>query len=180
MAFSVLLLEPESYVDSSSLPPVTYPTALPKSRPACRKRPEPQRRHRSRGTFAQPSLYFLRFLQALTSSLEQTLTAFLGGVLSKRYTNPSSDVITVLAGLNDVDYLISEFVNAIDGILKNGRTCKLAFLCFQDVVGAIRASADGCQWNSGNLLCRLRSPWSAELIKRAWSPISRTRICFLR
>lgn len=50
----------------------------------------------------------------------QNLTAFLGGVLSKKYTNPSSDVIAVLAGLNEVDKRVSHLVNGIDNIARNG------------------------------------------------------------
>jgi hypothetical protein len=50
----------------------------------------------------------------------QNLTAFLGGVLSKKYTNPSADVIAVLAGLNEVDKRVSHLVNGIDNIARNG------------------------------------------------------------
>lgn len=50
----------------------------------------------------------------------KTLTVFLTSVLSKKYTNPSSDVITVLAGLDEVDRVISEFVAILDGIIRNG------------------------------------------------------------
>lgn len=50
----------------------------------------------------------------------QTLSVFLTSVLSKKYTNPSSDVITVLAGLDEVDRVISEFVAVLDGIIRTG------------------------------------------------------------
>ncbi|KAI9869469.1 MAG: hypothetical protein M1813_000258 [Trichoglossum hirsutum] len=50
-----------------------------------------------------------------------TLTALLGGVLNKKYTNTSSDVIIVLAGLDQVDVIFTEFVNALDNIIRNGR-----------------------------------------------------------
>ncbi|KAF2460635.1 hypothetical protein BDY21DRAFT_298782 [Lineolata rhizophorae] len=50
-----------------------------------------------------------------------TLTAFLAGVLAKRYTNPSSDVISVLAGLHDADSVFYEFVGALDSTIRNGR-----------------------------------------------------------
>ncbi|KAJ5988040.1 hypothetical protein N7481_003250 [Penicillium waksmanii] len=49
-----------------------------------------------------------------------TLTIFLTSILSKKYTNPSSDVITVLAGLDEVDRVISEFVTVLDNIIRNG------------------------------------------------------------
>ncbi|KAI9661538.1 MAG: hypothetical protein M1829_006229 [Trizodia sp. TS-e1964] len=44
----------------------------------------------------------------------KTLTAFLGGVLQKKYTNPSSDVINILAGLDQVDAIFTEFVGLLD------------------------------------------------------------------
>ncbi|RAL03983.1 ARMH3 family protein [Aspergillus ibericus CBS 121593] len=50
----------------------------------------------------------------------ETLTVFLVCVLKKKYTNPSSDVITVLAGLDEVDHAISNFVAVLDGIIRNG------------------------------------------------------------
>jgi hypothetical protein len=52
------------------------------------------------------------------------LTVFLTSILSKRYTNPSSDVITVLAGLDEVDHVIADFVAVLDRIIRNGSSCK--------------------------------------------------------
>lgn len=54
----------------------------------------------------------------------QTLTAFLGAVLSKKYTNPSSDAIEVLAGLDNVDKLITELVTSLDGVIRAGPQCQ--------------------------------------------------------
>lgn len=50
------------------------------------------------------------------------MTIFLGQVLSKRYTNPSSDIISVLAGLHDADAVFSDFVAALDKAVRSGRT----------------------------------------------------------
>ena len=55
----------------------------------------------------------------------QTLTVFLAGVLAKRYTNPSSEIITVLAGLDRVDTVFSDLANAIETIIRSGRSRKL-------------------------------------------------------
>ncbi|PYI02205.1 DUF1741-domain-containing protein [Aspergillus sclerotiicarbonarius CBS 121057] len=52
----------------------------------------------------------------------ETLTVFLACVLKKKYTNPSSDVITVLAGLDEVDHVTSNFVAVLDGIIRNGNS----------------------------------------------------------
>lgn len=52
----------------------------------------------------------------------QTLTVFLAGVLAKRYTNPSSDIITVLAGLDEVDAVFSDFAHAVEVVIRTGRS----------------------------------------------------------
>lgn len=54
----------------------------------------------------------------------QTLSVFLSCVLSKKYPHPSSDVIAVLAGLDYIDTIFTEFVGTLDGIIRNGKTCK--------------------------------------------------------
>jgi len=48
----------------------------------------------------------------------------MSAVLAKKYTNPSSDVITVVAGLDHVDTVFSEFVGSLDWIIRNGKTSK--------------------------------------------------------
>lgn len=55
----------------------------------------------------------------------ETLSIFLIAVLSKKYTNPSSDIIEVLAGLDHVDTVFAEFVGALDSIIRNGRSLEL-------------------------------------------------------
>ncbi|KAK3311996.1 hypothetical protein B0H66DRAFT_100604 [Apodospora peruviana] len=54
-----------------------------------------------------------------------TLSIFLGAVLAKKYTNPSSDIIEVLAGLDHVDTVFTDFVGALDSIIRNGRSLEL-------------------------------------------------------
>lgn len=49
------------------------------------------------------------------------MTAYLGGVLTKRYTNPSADVIAILAGLDEADVVFTDFVDSIDATIKHGR-----------------------------------------------------------
>ncbi len=55
-------------------------------------------------------------------SAAQTLTTFFSAVLTKKYTNPSSDIIAVLAGLDHVDTVFTDFVGALDSIIRNGNT----------------------------------------------------------
>ncbi|CAJ2510938.1 Uu.00g065630.m01.CDS01 [Anthostomella pinea] len=52
----------------------------------------------------------------------ETLTTFFSAILPKKYTNPSSDIIAVLAGLDQVDTVFTDFVGALDGIIRNGKT----------------------------------------------------------
>ncbi|CAL3972878.1 hypothetical protein PZA11_004125 [Diplocarpon coronariae] len=51
-----------------------------------------------------------------------TVTAFLTSVLSKKYTNASSDIINVLAGLDEVDAVFTDFVAALDNTIRTGRS----------------------------------------------------------
>lgn len=53
--------------------------------------------------------------------MTQTLSVFFSVVLTKKYTNPSSDIIDVLAGLANVDAVFSDLVATLDGATKNGR-----------------------------------------------------------
>ena len=58
----------------------------------------------------------------------QTLKTFLSAVLAKKYMNPSSDIINVLAGLDRIDTVFSDFVSALESIIRNGRSCELCTL----------------------------------------------------
>ncbi len=42
-------------------------------------------------------------------------------ILAKRYTNPSSDIIELLAGLDHIDTVFTEFVGALESLIRNGR-----------------------------------------------------------
>lgn len=52
------------------------------------------------------------------------MTVFLDAALSKKYTNPSSDILSILAGLHDADAVMSDFVATLDTVIRNGRTCE--------------------------------------------------------
>lgn len=49
------------------------------------------------------------------------MTVFFAVVLAKRYTNPSSDMIQVLAGLDRVDAVFTDLVATLDHAIKHGR-----------------------------------------------------------
>ncbi|KAK5171600.1 hypothetical protein LTR04_001138 [Oleoguttula sp. CCFEE 6159] len=55
-----------------------------------------------------------------TASLRRIM-GDMNSVLSKKYTNPFSDIIVVLAGLDDVDMVFTEFVSVLDTVIRNGR-----------------------------------------------------------
>ena len=52
----------------------------------------------------------------------QTLIVFLSVILAKRYTNPSADIIAVTTGLDEVDTVFNDFANAIENLIRSGRT----------------------------------------------------------
>ncbi|EME49532.1 hypothetical protein DOTSEDRAFT_68345 [Dothistroma septosporum NZE10] len=52
----------------------------------------------------------------------ETLTVFFAVVLAKKYTNPSSDIIEVLAGLDDVDSVFVDLVSTLDQAIRDGQT----------------------------------------------------------
>ncbi|PWW77545.1 DUF1741-domain-containing protein [Tuber magnatum] len=54
-----------------------------------------------------------------------TLNVFLRAVLAKRYTNLSSDIISILTGLSKVDWVFTDFVTSLDTHIKNGRTVEV-------------------------------------------------------
>ncbi|KAL2821922.1 hypothetical protein BJX63DRAFT_427284 [Aspergillus granulosus] len=64
----------------------------------------------------------------------ETLTVFLACILKKKYTNPSSDVITVLAGLDKVDQVISNFVSVLDGIIRSGSSMDIRFKAIRTAI----------------------------------------------
>ena len=54
-------------------------------------------------------------------------------ILAKKYTNPSSDIIEVLAGLDHVDTLLTEFVGALESLIRNGRNSSAG--CCPNLIG---------------------------------------------
>ncbi|KAK4131647.1 DUF1741-domain-containing protein [Trichocladium antarcticum] len=51
-----------------------------------------------------------------------TLSTFMVAVLAKKYTNPSSDIIDLLAGLDHIDTVFAEFVAALESLIRGGRS----------------------------------------------------------
>ncbi|EWC47574.1 hypothetical protein DRE_03194 [Drechslerella stenobrocha 248] len=57
----------------------------------------------------------------------ETIAIFLGQILSKRYTNLSSDIIAILAGLDNIDAVFTDFVAVLDGNIRNGKTAEVRY-----------------------------------------------------
>nr|XP_036587969.1 uncharacterized protein CTRU02_01981 [Colletotrichum truncatum]KAF6799110.1 hypothetical protein CTRU02_01981 [Colletotrichum truncatum] len=69
-----------------------------------------------------------------------TLSVFLSSALSKKYAHPSSDIINVLAGIDYVDTIFTDFVGALDQIIRTGKSLELRQKAV-DVVLAVTAGA---------------------------------------
>lgn len=70
----------------------------------------------------------------------ETLTVFLDHALGKKYLNPSSDILSVLAGLHNADQVMSEFVGTIDAVIRNGRTAALRVQALRTALILVAAS----------------------------------------
>ncbi|KAI9792468.1 MAG: hypothetical protein M1816_002352 [Peltula sp. TS41687] len=57
----------------------------------------------------------------MDESALDTLTVFLVVALNKKFTDPSSDIINVIAGLDQVDTVFTDFVSSLDHIIRHGR-----------------------------------------------------------
>jgi hypothetical protein len=55
---------------------------------------------------------------------EKTLTVFLSASLTKRYPHPSSDIISILAGLDNIDAVFTDFIGALDSVIRSGKARK--------------------------------------------------------
>ena len=77
--------------------------------------------------------------------------------MTKRYTNPSAEMITVLAGLDEVDAVFFEFANAIENIIRIGRSgrCSRSNDYLRE---ALRDSSGGSQ--QGHRCCFIVDFWS--------------------
>ncbi|KAI5302467.1 hypothetical protein KEM56_000676 [Ascosphaera pollenicola] len=67
----------------------------------------------------------------------QTLTTFLSHVMTKKFTNPSPDTIAVLAGLDQVDSVFSEFVAVLDTAIRNGKDVKIRMKAIEVAIAII-------------------------------------------
>ncbi|KAK3984310.1 hypothetical protein QBC44DRAFT_337215 [Cladorrhinum sp. PSN332] len=65
----------------------------------------------------------------------ETLSAFMIAILGKKYNNPSSDIIEVLAGLDHVDTVLTEFVGQLEQFIRNGRVRPGSGGCCPNLIG---------------------------------------------
>ncbi|KAK0667093.1 hypothetical protein QBC41DRAFT_324596 [Cercophora samala] len=111
---------------------------------------------------AQTRQLFIKAVQALRQPYGvgdlhalDTLSTFMTCVLGKRYTNPSSDIIEVLAGLDQIDTVFGHFVAALEGLIRNGRGPGVE--CCPNGVGHVQDQAEG----------RSNCTYTADLERRA-------------
>ncbi|KAF4982807.1 hypothetical protein FZEAL_1659 [Fusarium zealandicum] len=69
-----------------------------------------------------------------------TLSVFLSCLLSKRYPHPSSDIMVILAGLDHIDTVFTEFVSALEGIIRNAKDLEIRYKAIE-VLLAVTAGA---------------------------------------
>ena len=72
---------------------------------------------------------------------------FFAVVLAKKYMNPSSDIIEVLAGLDYVDLVFTELVTCLDQVIKDGRSSRymaFPFGCQHSLIRCSRGPAESC------------------------------------
>lgn len=67
----------------------------------------------------------------------QTLTVFLESVLDKKYASPSSDIISILAGLEGVDSAFNDFVVVLDLTIRNGRNLDVRQKAVRAAIAAV-------------------------------------------
>ncbi|KAL1842465.1 hypothetical protein VTJ49DRAFT_5202 [Mycothermus thermophilus] len=64
----------------------------------------------------------LHALDVRHANFAGTLSVFMASVLGKKYTNPSSDIIELLAGLDRIDTVFADFVAALESLIRAGRS----------------------------------------------------------
>ncbi|GKU16852.1 unnamed protein product [Fusarium langsethiae] len=69
-----------------------------------------------------------------------TLSVFLSCLLSKRYPQPSSDIMVLLAGLDHIDSVFTEFVSALEAIIRNSKDLDVRYKAIE-VLLAVTAGA---------------------------------------
>lgn len=69
-----------------------------------------------------------------------TLIVFFSSILAKKYPHPSSDIIAVLAGLDHIDAVFTDFMSTLDAIVRNGSSLSLRLKAIE-VLLAVTAGA---------------------------------------
>lgn len=82
-------------------------------------------------------------------------------VLAKKFTNPSSDIIELLAGLGHIDTVFSDFVGALESLIRGGRSA--AHECCPNGIG--HAGQEAPQSPSPGM--RASCAYAADLQQRA-------------
>ncbi|KIX05247.1 uncharacterized protein Z518_06119 [Rhinocladiella mackenziei CBS 650.93] len=92
----------------------------------------------------QMQVFFRRAITEAGSGLSprnenalENLTAFLCAVFTKKYTNPNTDVIEVLAGLDTIDRLMSDLVHGLESIIRQATKESLRTKALETVLALV-------------------------------------------
>uniref|UniRef100_A0A0D2Y954 Armadillo-like helical domain-containing protein n=1 Tax=Fusarium oxysporum (strain Fo5176) TaxID=660025 RepID=A0A0D2Y954_FUSOF len=67
-----------------------------------------------------------------------TLSVFLSCLLSKRYPHPSSDIMVLLAGLDQIDAVFTDFVSAVEAIIRNSKELEVRYKAVEVLLAFIQ------------------------------------------
>jgi hypothetical protein len=95
----------------------------------------------------------------------QTLSVFMASVLGKKYTNPSSDIIELLAGLDHIDTVFADFVAALESLIRAGRSS--GFECCPNGIGHAGQAEAQTQAQGGNNRTAAPCTYTIDLQQRA-------------
>lgn len=70
----------------------------------------------------------------------ENLTAFLAAALAKKYTNPSTDIIEVLAGLENIDKVMTSLVNALDTVVSKSPSITFRRKAIDNILAIVSGS----------------------------------------
>ncbi|KAJ9605507.1 hypothetical protein H2200_010164 [Cladophialophora chaetospira] len=93
---------------------------------------------------SQMQLFFRRAITEAGSGMSprnenalDNLTSFLSAVFEKKYTNPNTDVIELLAGLNAIDGLMSDLVHNLEAIIRQSKEASLRMKAVETVLALV-------------------------------------------
>lgn len=66
-------------------------------------------------------------------------------IFSKKYTNPSSEIISILAGLDTVDAVFADFVSCLDNHMRSNSNGQMTFFSVLSTAHGYRYQIQSCE-----------------------------------